>query len=826
MTYVDVIVPLAFGDTLTYILPEPLLQKVEAGMRVVVPLGKRKYYTGIVTRIHHNPPPEGILLKQIGEVEDTRPILLPRQLELWQWMAQYYMCSAGEVMKAAMPSGLKLESESVVEAEETFEATDTLTDREREALSLILAPGGCSVEALQKQLDIKNALPLVRRLMDKGAVRLGETMSRAFRPRTELHVRLAPEWATESRLHQALDELQRASKQQALLTAYLQLSGLPAALTMQQPDLVAEVAKADLMQHCAGGEAALTALRSKGILQTYAFEVGRLPRRQALPQSLQSPLSEAQQQAFDEILNVFGQKDICLLHGVTSSGKTEIYTKLIQRCLSRGEQVLYLLPEIALTTQIMQRMARVFGEQMGVYHSKFPDAERVEIWQKQLSDQPYGLILGVRSSLFLPFRRLGLIIVDEEHETSYKQQDPAPRYNARDVATVAARLYGAKVLLGTATPSIESYHNALTGKYGLVRLTQRYGHIQLPSIEVEDVKELRRKKLMNTPFSPRLIEEMQQALKEGEQVILFQNRRGYSPVIECHTCGWVPRCTCCDVSLTFHQREHRMVCHYCGASFEVPRRCPNCGDTDLRDLGYGTEKIEAAVRAILPKARTARMDLDTTRSRSSYDQIIGQFQRGQTDILIGTQMVTKGLDFDRVRVVGIINADQSLSRADFRAYERTFQMLSQVAGRAGRRQRRGLVVLQTRQPQLPVIRQIVQNDYEGLYHEQLNERQLFRYPPFTRLIGIYLKHRDERKVEAAAQALAAVLRPHFQQDLLGPDRPLVGRIQLLYIRHLLLKVEATASPQAVRRTLLAARQSLLSVEAYKSVNVYFDVDPM
>lgn len=826
MTYVDVIVPLAFGDTLTYILPDPLLNKVEAGMRVVVPLGKRKYYTGIVTRIHHNPPPEGILLKQIGEVEDTHPILLPRQLELWQWMAQYYMCSTGEVMKAAMPSGLKLESESMVEADETFEDTDTLTDRERQALTLILAPGGCSIEALQKQLDIKNALPLVRRLMDKGAVRLGETMSRAFRPRTELHVRIAQEWASESRLHQALDELRRAPKQQALLMAYLQLSGLPAALTMQQPGLVAEVSKADLMQKTEGGEAALTALRNKGILQTYAFEVGRLPRHQALPQALQSPLSEAQQQAFNEILNQFGQKDICLLHGVTSSGKTEIYTKLIQRCLSRGEQVLYLLPEIALTTQIMQRMARVFGGQMGVYHSKFPDAERVEIWQKQLSDQPYGLILGVRSSLFLPFRRLGLIIVDEEHETSYKQQDPAPRYNARDVATVAARLYGAKVLLGTATPSIESYHNALTGKYGLVRLTQRYGHIQLPEIEVQDVKELRRKKLMNTPFSPRLIEEMQQALKEGEQVILFQNRRGYSPVIECHTCGWVPRCTCCDVSLTFHQREHRMVCHYCGASFEVPRRCPNCGDTDLRDLGYGTEKIEAAVRAILPQARTARMDLDTTRSRSSYDQIIGQFQRGQTDILIGTQMVTKGLDFDRVRVVGIINADQALSRADFRAYERTFQMLSQVAGRAGRRQRRGLVVLQTRQPQLPVIRQIVSNDYEGLYQEQLKERQCFRYPPYTRLIGIYLKHRDERKVEAAAQAMAAVLRPHFQQGLLGPDRPLVGRIQLLYIRHLLLKVETTASPQAVRRTLLAARQSLLGVEAYRSVNVYFDVDPM
>lgn len=827
MTYVDVIVPLAFGDTLTYLLPEGMESRVTAGMRVVVPLGPRKYFTAIVVRTHHQAPPAGVLLKPVAEIPDERPTLLPVQLKLWQWMAGYYLCAMGEVMKAALPSGLKLESESCVEAADDFDPATPLTEREQQAMTLIARQGGCSVTALQRELDVKNALPLVRRLMEKGAARLHEALGRTFRPRTELHVRLAPEWATEERLHEALDKLARAPRRQALLMAYLQLSRMPAALTLQQPALAAEVSKADLLQHTEGGEAALTALRKEGILQTYAYAVSRLnTHRQPLPETLLPPLSAAQQQALDEITAAFREKEVVLLHGVTSSGKTEIYTHIIRHILERGGQVLYLLPEIALTTQIMQRMGRVFGGKMGVYHSKFPDAERVEIWQKQLSDQPFGLILGVRSSLFLPFRKLDLIIVDEEHETSYKQQDPAPRYNARDVATVLARLSGAKVLLGTATPSVESYHNALTGKYGLVRLTQRYGNILLPQIEVENIKELRRKKLMTTPFSPRLIEEMRAALAAGEQVILFQNRRGYAPVIECHTCGWVPRCTQCDVSLTYHQRERRMVCHYCGAAYDVPERCPNCGDTDLRDLGYGTEKIEEAVHALLPEARTARLDLDTTRTRSAYDQIIGRFQRGQTDILIGTQMVTKGLDFDRVRVVGIINADQPLARADFRAAERTFQMLSQVAGRAGRRQRRGLVVLQTRQPEQPVIRQIVDNDYEALYQHETQERQRFGYPPFTRLIDICLKHRDERKVDAAAQALAAVLRPHFGQALLGPDRPAISRVQLLYIRHLMLKADAATPPQAVRNVLIRARQALLSVEAYKGVAVYFDVDPM
>lgn len=824
MKYADVIVPLALSGTLTYLVPDSL--KVAVGSRVVVPLGRRKFYTAIITRLHDDAPQENYALKEIAEVSDENPVLTAEQIELWAWMARYYMCTPGEVMKAALPSGLKIESESIVTLNEEYEPTDDLSEREREALAVLNQPDGCSIDALGKQMQLKNPLPLVRRLLDRGAVRMAENMSRAFRPRTELHVRLTEVFLSESELTRILDELARAPKQQQLLLHYLDCSKISAALTLHQPHLALEISKAELLKNIEGGEAALSALRSKKILETYPYEVGRLRNMEALPQFMNPRLSAAQQKAFDDIQQSFSEKEVCLLHGVTSSGKTEIYTHLIRRTIEAGRQVLYLLPEIALTTQIMQRMGRAFGKELGVYHSKFPDAERVEIWQKQLSEQPYGLILGARSALFLPFTNLGLIIVDEEHETSYKQQDPAPRYNARDAATVLARLCGAKVLLGTATPSFESFHNAQTGKFGYVRLTERFGNLQLPKIYVENVKELRRKKEMKTPFSPRLTEEIKTALENGEQVILFQNRRGYSPVIECRTCGWVPRCTCCDVSLTLHQREGRMVCHYCGASYPIPRKCPNCGDTDLRDIGYGTEKIEAAVKSCFPKARTARLDLDTTRSRTSYENIINDFQHGKTDILIGTQMVTKGLDFDRVRVVGILSADQALNMPDFRAYERSYQMLSQVAGRAGRKNKQGIVVLQTNQPTLPAIQRIVTHDYEGLYQEQMEERKLYRYPPYFRLISIYLKHRDERKVEAAAQILAQWLRQSFAENLLGPDRPPVGRVQLLYIRQMILKVSTQTSASQVRHVLDACRQALVNSAEYKSVNIYFDVDPM
>ena len=501
-----------------------------------------------------------------------------------------------------------------------------------------------------------------------------------------------------------------------------------------------------------------------------------------------------------------------------------MYIQLIREVLAQGKQVLYLVPEIALTTQLTNRLGRVFGSKMGIYHSKFSDAERVELWQRQLSDKPYPLILGVRSSVFLPFQNLGLIIVDEEHETSYKQQDPAPRYQARDTAIVMATQLGAKVLLGTATPAIETYHNALTGKYGLVKMLHRFGDVQMPEIVVADVKELQRKKLMKTPFSPELTNEVHTALAQGEQAILFQNRRGYSPVLMCKACGWTPRCTRCDVTLTYHQRLNKLVCHYCGAQYNVPKLCPNCEEPNLRDMGYGTEKIESAAESIFAEAKAERMDLDTTRTRSAYERIINRFSQGRTNLLIGTQMVTKGLDFDRVRVVGILNADQILNMPDFRAYERAYQMLSQVAGRAGRRGKRGKVILQTRQVDNPIIGQIVRNDYEAMYQSQLEERQLFHFPPFYRLITIYLKHRNDDVVDHAAQHLAALLRPYFKDDLLGPDRPVVSRVQLLYIRKIMVKIAPQFTPSSVRQTLFSARDIVQHFDVYKSVNIYFDVD--
>lgn len=825
--YADVLLPLAAGECFTYRIPSGLEGRIREGSRVVVPFGKRKFYTGIVVRTGAAAPPPEITVKDVAEAADGAPILLPPQLDFWHWMASYYMCTPGEVMKAALPSGLKLESETMVVLDaETDPESVPLTPREQDVAALLSADKARDIASLQKAAGGGPVLTAVRGLVEKGVARVHEALNRTFRPRYEIRVRLTSAYADAARIEALFGEFRKAQKQEALLLAYLDLSRASTALTLANPSLLEEVTRRDLMARLPGGEAALASLCRKGILETYRCEVGRLKPAGMPDGRLLRPLSGAQQTAFDGIGEAFRKKEVCLLHGVTSSGKTEVYMHLIQQELEAGRQVLYLLPEIALTTQITTRLGRVFGDRMGVYHSKFPDAERVELWQRQLTEKAFPLILGVRSSLFLPFRRLGLIIVDEEHEMSYKQQDPAPRYNARDAAIVLARLAGAKVLLGTATPSLETYSNALSGKYGKVELTTRYGNVQLPEVCVEDIKELRRKKLMKTPFSPRLIQEIKVALDDGGQVILFQNRRGYSPVVECRSCGWTPRCKCCDVSLTLHRRMNKMVCHYCGAAYDIPNLCPACGDTELRDMGYGTEKIEEAVQTCFPTARTARMDLDTTRSRSSYERILSDFQHGATDILIGTQMVTKGLDFDRVRVVGILCADQMLGIPDFRAYERAYQMMAQVAGRAGRRGRRGLVVVQTRQPDLPLIRQVTENNYAAMYGAQMVEREMFGYPPHVRIIGIYLKHRDERAVETAARSLENMLRPHFGTLLLGPDRPPVGRIQLQYIRKMMLKIPPSLPAAGVRRTLNAARSLLLARPEGKGVTLFFDVDPM
>ena len=538
------------------------------------------------------------------------------------------------------------------------------------------------------------------------------------------------------------------------------------------------------------------------------------------------PLSQVQQDAYNQIQFSFLKKNVTLLHGVTSSGKTEIYIHLIRQTLEQKQQVLYLLPEIALTVQIMERLQRIFGDRLGIYHSKYSDAERVEIWQKQLSGHPYDVILGARSAVFLPFQHLGLVIIDEEHESSYKQQDPMPRYHARSAAIMLAQMKKAKVLLGTATPSLETYHNAKTGKYGLVELFQRYKGIELPEIQVVDIKDLQHRKMMNGPFSPLLLQKVREALEHGEQAILFQNRRGYAPMIECKQCGWVPHCQHCDVSLTLHRNLNQLTCHYCGNTYQVPTECPNCGCTQLQTRGYGTEKIEAEVHDIFPEARIARMDLDTTRSRQAYERIINDFSAGRTNLLIGTQMVSKGLDFDKVSVVGILNADTMLNYPDFRAYEQAYMMMAQVSGRAGRKGKRGLVILQTKSPDLPLIDQVVRNDYAAFYRSLIAERQQFRYPPYYRLVYVYLKHRQNTVVEAAGMEMGALLRQWFSGRVLGPDKPGVSKVKSLSIRKIVLKFEPTLNMAEVRKYLALAQQQLLQDKRYSTLQIYFDIDPL
>jgi primosomal protein N' (replication factor Y) len=740
--FVDVILPLPLDGLFTYSVPAPLAEQVKIGIRVLVPFGRSKTYVGIVAKSTVNC--QLTTVKDILQVLDAEPILLPHQLHLWQWISDYYMSPIGEVYKAALPSGLKAED--------------------------------------------------------------------GYKPRTETYIRLTPAFRNEQALHVAIDMLQRAPKQ---LKAFVDFLGFEA------DDLTR-----DELLNQGHTLQTVSALEKRGILETFEKEVGRLNHGGEPHLEKIKPLSPLQHDVYNQIQFSFLKKNVTLLHGVTSSGKTEIYIHLIRQALEKQQQVLYLLPEIALTVQIMDRLQHVFGNRLGIYHSKYADAERVEIWQKQLSKNPYDVILGARSAVFLPFQRLGLVIIDEEHETSYKQQDPAPRYHARSAAIMLAQMSGARVLLGTATPSLETYHNAKTGKYGLVELFQRYKGIELPEIQVVDIKDLQHRKMMNGPFSPLLLNKVREALERGEQVILFQNRRGYAPMIECRQCGWVPRCQHCDVSLTLHRNLNQLSCHYCGNTYQVPAECPACGSKELQTRGYGTEKIEDQVRDIFPEARIARMDLDTTRTRQAYERIINDFSAGRTNLLIGTQMISKGLDFDKVSVVGILNADTMLNYPDFRAYEHAFMMMSQVSGRAGRKGRRGLVILQTKSPQLPLIQQVVTNDYTSFYRLQIAERQQFHYPPYYRLIYVYLKHRQDGLVEQAGLELGRILRQWFSARVLGPDKPGVAKVKSLAIRKIVLKLEPGLNMSEVRRYLLLTRQQLLQDKRYATLQVYFDVDPL
>ena len=818
--FVDVILPLPLQASFTYALPPEMDGQVQIGCRVVVSFGRKKFYTGIVRNVHYLKPQE-YEVKEVSAVLDEHPILLPLQFRFWEWLADYYLCTQGDVYKAALPSGLKLESETVVEYNPDFEAAEPLSEREQKVLDLLAVEPEQTVTRLEKESGLKNILAVVKSLLEKDALLVKEELKRTYKPKTETRVRLTEAARNERRLHFFFDELQRrAPKQLDLLMKYIELSGC---LGERE---VREVSKAELLKRSGATPAVFSGLVDKGVFEVYQQEVGRLETVSQAVMSL-NELNVHQQRAFDEIRASFRVKNVCLLHGVTSSGKTEIYIHLIDEAVRQGKQVLYLLPEIALTTQITERLKRVFGSRLGIYHSKFPDAERVEVWQKQLSHEPYDIILGVRSSLFLPFQRLGLVIVDEEHENTYKQQDPAPRYHARNAAIVLASMCGAKTLLGTATPSVESWYNATEGgKYALVELKERYKEIQLPEIIPVDIKELQRKKRMNGPFSPLLLQYVREALEQKEQVILFQNRRGFAPMIECHTCGWVPKCKNCDVSLTYHKGLNQLTCHYCGYTQPVPRQCPACEGVALRNRGFGTEKIEDDVKAIFPEARVARMDLDTTRTRAAYERIIHDFQQGRTDILIGTQMVSKGLDFDHVSVVGILNADTMMNYPDFRAYERAFQLMAQVAGRAGRKNKRGRVVLQTKSIDHPIIPQVMRNDFEGMVAGQLAERQLFRYPPYYRLVYVYLKHRNEQLLDVMAQTMAAKLRAVFGARVLGPDKPPVARIQTLFIRKIVLKIETNAPMARARQLLVQVQQEMVAEDRFKSLIVYYDVDPM
>lgn len=818
--FADVILPLPLYRYFTYRIPADMQGRLRQGHRVVVSFGRAKFYTAIVVALHDTEP-QGYEVKEIATLLDDEPIVLRPQLKFWEWIADYYLCSVGDVYKAALPSGLKLESETSLAINPDFEEAvdERLSEREAILMQALSTQGRLTVHELEKQTGLRNTLPVLRRLVEREAIFVSERIRSNYKPKTEVCVRLSFEQGNQEALRSAFELVKRSKQQETLLLSFLDLSHF------MQPGNYVEVSRTALLERAGVSAAVLAGVVNKGIMQTYKREISRFAN--VVRHCCELPtLSNEQSRALCEIYTTFRDKSVTLLHGVTSSGKTEIYTHLIDNALQQGRQVLYLVPEIALTTQLTERLQRVFGDKLLIYHSRFSDNERVEIWHKMLRSREPRVVLGVRSSIFLPFHNLGLVIVDEEHETSYKQYDPAPRYHARNAAIVLAQMYDAKVLLGSATPAVESYYNAQCGKYGLVELLTRYSNNPLPEVRTIDMREQRRKKLARGNFSEPLIEEVHKALKREEQIILFQNRRGFAPMVECRECAWVPKCTQCDVSLTYHKRDNRLVCHYCGYSCEVPRICPACLQPTIEVRGFGTERIEEDVEQIFPDTPLARMDMDTTRSRNAYQEIIDDFAAGKSKILIGTQMVTKGLDFDRVSIVGILSADSMLLFPDFRAHERAFQMMAQVAGRSGRGKSRGVVFLQTSQPQLPIIEQVIQHDYVGMYREQLSQRQTFGYPPFTRLIYIYLKHRDEALLDTLSHQYAVLLRKVFGERVLGPDNPPVARIQSLYIRKIMLKVETSASMAQVKDLLRQIYERSLVDERFKSLTLYYDVDPM
>jgi len=819
MKYVDVILPLPLANTFTYSVPDEWADMVRIGMRVVVPFGKKKMYTAVIYVIH-SVTPTIYEAKDILCLLDNEPILRHPQLKFWDWVSSYYQAFLGDVYQAAVPAGLKLESETQVRINPDYEAETLLSEKEQKLLDALSDGKTTTVTELNKITEMRDTLPTLKQLLEKGAVEISEELTEKFRAKTDTFVRLTEEALQEENLRKLFEDLSRAKKQLDMLMMYIDLSKCLIPLKKR------EVSRKELLERSGASPAVLNGLVERGAMETYSKEIGRLAVSE-IQTSEQYPLNEFQQKAYAEIEKQFIEKQVVLLHGVTSSGKTELYIQLINKTLSEGKQVLYLVPEIALTTQLTTRLKRVFGRKLGVYHSKFSDAERVEIWNNVLNDKTYDVIIGVRSSIFLPFRQLGLVIVDEEHESSYKQYDPAPRYHARNAAIVLASMHGAKTLLGTATPAVETYHNALTGKFGLVELNERHQEMAMPEILVVDSKEAYRKKQMESHFTPLLLEKIAKALQNKEQVILFQNRRGYAPYIECKVCAYVPHCKNCDVSLTVHKVFNTLTCHYCGYTEPIPNICPACGTPGtLATKGFGTEKIEDEIKLIFPEARVSRMDLDTTRSKKSYEKIITDFEQQKVDILIGTQMVSKGLDFERVSLVGILNADNMLNFPDFRAHERAYQLMAQVSGRSGRKNKRGTVVLQTSSPEHAVIGQVIRNDYKAMFNTQCEERKLFKYPPYFRMIQIVLRHRDPKVLNQAANKMATDLRAVFGARILGPNVPSVSRIQNMYIKHILLKFEVEASADRAKELLRQIADQVIAQPQFKALWVNLDVDPM
>ena len=826
--FADVLLPLPVGGTFTYRVPFDLNEQVRVGVRVVVQFGARKIYTALVTRVHESPPGTHIP-KYVLSVLDENPIITPVQRTFWDWLAGYYLCQPGEVMNAALPSAFKLASESKIALNPLL--PDDIAELSEKELMLVEAlhhRKSIAISEVSKILDQQKTIPLIKTLIEKGIIVPEEELNDPYKPKREGFVRLMPEYASdEEALKLLFDQLEkRAKKQLEIVMTFIRLSGFGFG------DLK-EVKRQELLKQSKCSSPQLDILTGKGVFGCYEKLVSRFDTTGPESDSGQIELTVGQQEAWAKINESFETKEVVLLHGVTSSGKTELYIKLIREVIDQGKQVLFMLPEIALTTQIISRLKKYFGDRVGVYHSRFNVHERVEIWNAVLdrgisgpaAGRRYDIILGARSSLFLPFSNLGLVVVDEEHDPSFKQMDPAPRYNGRDAAIYLARLHGAKTLLGSATPSVESYFNAVQGKYGLVELFERFGNMEMPQIQIVNVKESLRQGLMKSHFSSALLDQIEKALGSGEQAILFQNRRGFSLRLECDLCHWMPSCKNCDVTLVYHKKSNQLRCHYCGYVSGIPDKCPECHGVNIKMKGFGTEKVEEELGLIFPKARIARMDLDTTRTKHSLQQIIGDFEARKIDILVGTQMVTKGLDFDNVSLVCILNADNMLSYPDFRAFERSYQLMAQVSGRSGRKYKQGKVIIQTYNPNHPVILDVVKNDYLAMFKQQLAERQKYSYPPYTRLVLLKLKHKDPDLLNKAADELAKALRKVFGKRILGPEFPMVSRIMNYYIKHIMFKIERGVSSAAMKAKLVEEVEKFQQEPAFRPVKVLMDVDP-